>query len=288
MKKSIIWLFLSILMTSCMRRPVLHVDLSDKSIFSQGKEVPNITVWVHGTKLFTGKIFPTFFHSEPGLLPACNYTDQNHLKKVANWLFDYSPDEFPFEHFYQFGWSGELSVAARERAAKELSEELSALVGKYRDKYGKDPYLTVITHSHGGNVALNLDKFNKDYIINRLVILACPVQKETKDLIKSGLFQEIYSLYSTFDSIQILDPQGLQYKVKDEYDFKAPLFSQREFDNVPNLKQGRVKLHGRGIMHVEFLLPHFLKYLSRLLYELKNSEDKNVILSVWRNKNYIK
>ena len=288
MKKGLFWLIVAIFLSSCIKKAILRVDLSDKSLSQQEKSVPNVTVWVHGTKLFTGKIFPTFFFSEPGLLHVSEYENKNHLRKVGNWLNEHSPKEFPFEHFYQFGWSGDLSVSARESAAKRLSNELSELVEKYRKLHNCDPYLTVITHSHGGNVALNLDKFKKNYKINRLILLACPVQKETKHLIKSDLFEEIYSLYSTLDGIQVLDPQGFQYKIKDQNDKKAPLFSQREFDAASNLKQGRVKLSGRGIAHVEFILPHFLKYLSRLIYELNSSTEQNVILSLCKNKKSMK
>ena len=287
-KKQLFWLFSWIFVASCTKKCLVKVDLSEKKIISEIGAAPNVTVWIHGTKLFTSKIFPTFFYSKPGLHHVSKYAFENHLRKVGNWLYEFNPQEFPFEHFYQFGWSGDLSAKAREIAARELSEALLALILNYKEKFDLEPNLTLITHSHGGNIALNLAKFNKSYKIDRLILLACPVQKETKNLVSSDLFKKVYSLYSSLDSIQVLDPQGLQYKIKNEHDVMAPFFSQREFESVPNLKQGKVKLHGRGIAHVEFLLKPFLKNLSRLILELENSKDQNVILSVWKNKSCMK
>ncbi|OGB84782.1 hypothetical protein A3F66_00805 [candidate division TM6 bacterium RIFCSPHIGHO2_12_FULL_32_22] len=323
MKKQLFWLFPWIFAASCTKKSVVKVDLSEKKSLYRALAAPKVTVWVHGTKLFTSKIFPTFFYSKPGLLHVSDYACENHLRKLGDWLYDFSPEEFPLGHFYQFGWSGDLSVKARENAARELSDALAVLMYNYKEKYDLEPNLTLITHSHGGNVALNLAKFHEsvseltshpstssgraaahgepvepyerfckksseNYKIDRLILLACPVQKETKSLVSSDLFKKVYSLYSSLDSIQVLDPQGLQYKTKNEKDSMAPLFSQREFESAPNLKQGKVKLHGRGIAHVEFLLKPFLKNLSRLIFELENSKDQNVILSVWDNKNCMK
>ena len=288
MKKQLFWFFAWIFVASCTKKGLVKVDLSEKKIVPEIGATTNVTVWIHGTKLFTNKIFPTFFYSKPGLFHVSEYAFENHLRKLGDWLYEFSPEEFPFEHVYQFGWSGDLSVKARENAARELSDALAVLMYNYKEKYDLEPNLTLITHSHGGNVALNLAKFNKEYKIDRLILLACPVQKETKNLVSSDLFKKVYSLYSSLDSIQVLDPQGLQYKTKNEQDAMAPFFSQREFESVSNLKQGKVKLHGRGIAHVEFLLKPFLKNLSRLILELENSKDQNVILSVWKNKSCMK
>lgn len=290
MKKSIFLLFFTIFLASCIKREVVRLNVTkQKKLQCESPEnKPRVTIWVHGTRLFTEKVLTNFFYSKKGLFKAENYDKKYHLRTISDCLSESNSSEFPNEHFYHFGWCGSLSVKLRKEAARRLSTSISELINFYKKEYGQEPYLTIVTHSHGGNVTLNLAKFKKDFNVDRLILLACPVQKETKDLISDPLFKEVYSFYSGLDLIQIIDPQGLQHKTKCKTESKAPLFSKRIFDDSDNLKQAKVKLDGRGILHSEFILTIFLKHLDRLVYELKKNKNKNILLSVWQSKNKMK
>ena len=49
---------------------------------------------------------------------------------------------------------------------------------------------------------------------------------------------------------------------------KKPLFSQRTFAPEQKLTQAKIKINGRGIMHVEFITEKFAKLLPHILQEL--------------------
>ena len=109
-------------------------------------------------------------------------------------------------HYYTFGWSGLLSAQARLAAAGELGK---ALTDEYRAlvTQGITPTIRIITHSHGGNVALNLATLALDDLphIDELVLLGTPVQEETSALVHEELFGTIYNLYSLQDAAQGAD-----------------------------------------------------------------------------------
>jgi len=55
------------------------------------------------------------------------------------------------------------------------------------------PKVTLISHSHGGNVALNLAAIaekESPLSIERLILLACPVQQETAALVDAPMFKK--------------------------------------------------------------------------------------------------
>ncbi len=58
-------------------------------------------------------------------------------------------------HYYLFGWNGLLSQSSRRVEAVRLLNQLSAEVKKFHDQ-GIEPKITLLCHSHGGNVALNM------------------------------------------------------------------------------------------------------------------------------------
>ena len=58
-------------------------------------------------------------------------------------------------HYYLFGWSGLLSQASRLQEAVRLLNQLSEEVKKFKEQ-GVDPKITLLCHSHGGNIALNM------------------------------------------------------------------------------------------------------------------------------------
>ncbi|MBM3894652.1 hypothetical protein FJ366_03615 [Candidatus Dependentiae bacterium] len=58
-------------------------------------------------------------------------------------------------HYYGFGWSGLLSQKSRRRASVRLLNQLHQEILKFR-RNGIEPKITLLCHSHGGNVALNM------------------------------------------------------------------------------------------------------------------------------------
>ena len=142
-----------------------------------------------------------------------------------------------------------------------------------------EPRIRLITHSHGGNVALFLSKINnksEKIKIYELILLACPVQKKTSQLVKNQMFEKIYSLYSGMDILQVIDPQGMHEIIKKEARKakETPFFSERRFKPQKNMLQAKLKINGRGILHVEFLLKKFTAVMPYLLQELDNWNQK--------------
>ncbi|MFI5332528.1 MAG: hypothetical protein ACHQVS_00330 [Candidatus Babeliales bacterium] len=240
---------------------------------------PTITIWVHGTKSTVRNIpfdtFKRFFDCKPGLNHARTLCACHHHRQIAEVLIAHDPIRFPAEHFYLFGWSGKLSYQEREDTARILYNEIKALIARYKNQYWTVPKIRIITHSHGGNVALNLAKVkditDTDFVIDELVLLACPVQIKTVTFIKDPVFKKIYSLYSTRDFIQILDPQEVVNNLKEK---RFPLFSQRKFPDQPNLRQIVVKRKKRAISHVEFMLEKFLTTLPTILNDEASTTPK--------------
>ena len=236
---------------------------------------PILTVWIHGTtnaaRRYNSDFIKKALSCPPGLYKAQELDKSYGIRKIVTLLSKTDSKNFPFEHFYIFGWSGLLCFDARKKAARDLYLGLETLVHEYEQTYGEVPLIKIITHSHGGNVALNLAKIHKkrgnkaekDFNIEELILLACPVQTATKKYIKDPLFNHVYSFYSYGDFIQIADPQGL-YKNKSQ-----DLFSGRLFPKNPKLVQKHVTLYGRPIMHIEYLLSPFLTRLPGMLIKMK-------------------
>lgn len=247
-------------------------------------EASRITIFVHGTHRTNNALgrIPgagVYVNHEEGLYKPEECAEQYVYRRLAKTISQHSPMEFPLEHFYIFCWSGILSHEARFAAAQSLHQALNDLV----IKYGKKCIITLITHSHGGNVALNLPKVGGtyEYMIENLMLLAVPVQKITEENVESPLFKNVYSLYSRWDLWQIGDPQGLGYsrrmvrkvftrggQEQGDLEEMIPLFSQRLFlsKKVKHIEICHATLFGnRPIGHVEFLLPHFTQNISSIL-----------------------
>ena len=166
--------------------------------------------------------------------------------------------------FYTFGWHGELRNKRRLQAAEQLYETL-ALEKQKLETLTKLPVLiNLVTHSHGGNVALYLapieEKNKQDLKIDKLIMFGCPVQRETERFVLSPVFKKIYHVYSNGDTIQVADTISTK-------DF----FSRREFGrgkyriSLPtNLWQISVEAGKLKPAHAELWLwgnkhfPHFL------------------------------
>ncbi len=254
----------------------------------QSTKIPTeVTVWVHGTALVP-QIMPNFFYRKQGFHSALIYEGRYHLRKIVNSLHAQAPELFPLEHFYIFGWNGKLNFEERRKAAQELYYELMNLHDLYREKCGVAPRIKMITHSHGGNVALNLAKVkekNQDFVISELIMLACPVQAETMHLVSDPLFKKIYSFYSESDLIQIIDPQGLYHNKMTAHG----LFSSRLFPQYSHVCQIKSRLGNRGLAHIDFLLMRFISNMPAIMKELaqrqKTDQSGFYALSIPTRKN---
>lgn len=245
-----------------------------------------ITVFIHGThrfaQLIPKVIKPLYsrFHDSPGLKHLSqaprNYCYRRFLESIAR----YGKNYFPKEHCYLFGWSGMLSHEARVQAAYDLHKGLIEIHEKYQSYE-----LTLISHSHGGNVALNLAGLDckKPYHIDRLILIACPVQEVTKNFVYDPLFKEIYAPYSKWDSFQILDPQGAVPRrryIRCMFTESArctnlhfiPLFSERHFPADSKVKHISIKSFFRPLSHIEFLFLSFTKKLENILIKAKDHD----------------
>ncbi len=268
-------LFLLILIPGCgpMQQPLVTRTLNRPAAPSCApqkpvcQEAPAITIWVHGTRFFPEPILKRFFYCKEGLHHYTSLDPSYRHHKLAQTLSESDPDHFQAEHFYLFGWSGALSFKEREKAARRLYEQITKLRADYLQKYGKEPIIRIISHSHGGNVVLLLVKVKDPadmLIIDELILLAVPVQEETKEFASDPLFKKIYSLYSYVDTLQVVDPQGWQCKKSG-----CPLFSERKFPHHEKICQCAIKCNNRSIMHIEFIKGSFLRYLPQILAELE-------------------
>ncbi len=229
------------------------------------KKKPIITVYIHGTRVIPHFLIKKLFHCTDGFHKASEIDQWYQQRKAVDWITESDHKAYPSNNCYIFCWSGDLSVEARQKAAKKLYSHLKKLVADYQKKYGTTPIIKLICHSHGCNVALSLAKEFKDepaFSIDELIMLACPVQKKTAPLVKSPIFKKIYSVYSTMDNIQWLDPQWFQKK-------KGSFFSRRIFKPQDNLKQAAIKINNRGIFHIEFLFKKLNSLLPTIIDKMK-------------------
>ncbi len=274
--RTFFWLITCLLLSSCSyHKYVRRVTIPRKSIkYAHEPSLPPITIWVHGTRFFRRPLFHGFFKSTPGLRLAKELAHDYYLYNVVHGLNQIAPQDFPLDTFYLFGWSGKLRATIREEAAEALYEGLKKLIADYRQQYGVDPFIRLITHSHGGTVALNLARVKESdpppFYIDELIMLACPVQNSTKGYLEDDMFRRIYSLYSSLDLVQILAPQIHYYAYRTKKGrirsrMNWPLFSNREFAQHPKLSQVRVKINGRALFHSEFTRPHFTSLLPHIL-----------------------
>ncbi len=265
-----------------MRKNIFIVPSKEAIRTFERKPNHTITVWLHGTRLFSRPLYNRHFKCEPGLTLAKTIDEQYKLNAIAKTLVEADPHRFNIDQFYVFGWSGKLCFLEREYAADKLYASLKELVHDYEKQHNTKPTLRLFAHSHGGNVALNLAQLGQDphdLTIDELILMACPVQGKTMHHLAHPMFKQIYVLYSALDFIQILDPQGA-YRHKGKH---SGFFSQRQFRHQTNLAQMKIKLNRRAIMHSEFSSPPFLKLLPRILDEI-NLWHKDIVYKQDPNK----
>src|SRR5438105_2926953 len=170
MKKTIAFLkklpllLLIFIIPSCIHRKQidrqkLHIVIHNgKKNTSTSIEPPPITIWVHGTLVLRKPIYHRIFADKTELVPALSLPENHHFRELAQTIAEHDPEHFPLKEFYIFSWSGKLQNQERKYAAQKLYYEISQLCEIYRKKYGCDPIIRIIAHSHGGNVVLNMAK----------------------------------------------------------------------------------------------------------------------------------
>lgn len=238
---------------------------------NENKNCEYITIWIHGTRLTPRSVLHRIFHAPDGLVPACSFDTQYHLRSIVDTLANADPTRYSSDYMFLFGWPGALAFEERVKAAHDLYRQLQPVIKSYELKNGKRPKIRIITHSHGGNVALNLAKIKDDssFTVDELILLACPVQEETAPLIKDSMFKEVFVLYSSFDLLQIIDPQGL-YSCNDN----CPLFSQRRFPIQDNIVQVKMKLNGCALFHSDFIRVRFVAMLPQIIDKMREFHER--------------
>ena len=275
------WVYVSFmgLLSACSsHKTIKKLTVSNKPIhISQNLSdySPPINIWIHGTRFFRRPLFHGFFKNKPGLRLAQELESDYYLRKISNTLSHICPEQFCLETFYLFGWSGKLRSSSRQEAAEVLFDEIIRICREYREKYKKSPFLRIMTHSHGGSVALNLAHVKKTkgelFKINELILLACPVQEATCSYIEDSLFDHIFSLYSSLDLVQVLAPQVIYnvYRTKKgrlRSRIHWPIFSYRRFREHPKLAQIKIKINGRALFHTDFTSHRFISLLPYIIH----------------------
>lgn len=243
-------------------------ELNNDQVVSISKksENENTTIFIHGT-LFGLSWLVRLFECPLGLTPATSLTNRYVLGQIPH-ILNKESDKFPFNKFYFWGWHGELSFRARSSSSHKFYHKAKHISGQK----------TVIAQSHGGNLALNSAKIaqrhnDKNFSIDRLILLATPVQEVNSHLVSSPVFKKVNSLYSSDDLIQVLDPQGL-YQVTKRLKNNTKLFSERVFKPAPNLVQAEITMDEGPVSHMDFLHEKFLKHLPYII-DLLDDATKN-------------
>jgi len=256
------------------RSVVLSQVPKQSASIETGKPYP-LTIWIHGTRLLPQGVFERFFYTEPGLHHYTFLDSQYKHHQIVRDIIASDPEYFVAEGFHIFGWSGKLSFQTRKQAAQSLYQELRSLRESYKERWSQEPIIRIISHSHGGNVALNLaavkDPADETFMIEELILLACPVQKETASYICDPLFNHVYSLYSQFDMIQVLDPQGLYSGYPSR---TIPTFSGRCFDCAGHVDQIQIMLDKHAAFHIDFIRSIFVQNLGLVLNTIKEWREQ--------------
>ena len=245
--------------------------------------VPTITIVVHATLFFFLKLsfLKNLIYCPDGMNQADKLPKLLYFNRVAHALEEADPERFSVKTTYFYGWSGRLSYDDRLKAGAHLYKAINKLQEKYKKQYGVRVPVRVITHSHGGNVALNAvraARSHKDssFVIDELITFGCPVQQSTSYLAHDSRIKNMYAFYSTGDAMQILDPQGITQKSVQPNRKKVPLFSERVFKPAPHLKNVRVKINGKNLGHTAFMFPStFIRLLPHALDKVQHQKHSH-------------
>ena len=163
-----------------------------------------------------------------------------------------------------FGWDGSLLPSRREHAAYILYSELKKQIELAHATKNPFSKIHLLTHSHGGNVALLLlhilEIEDIPFIIDQLIMMGCPIQKITEAYAFSPAIKKIVSIYSKNDGVQKNDLQ-IMYSEAFKDGNTPPIRSKRTFKNhAPHIWQIRLSINSKSYGHqlftTELVLPH--------------------------------
>jgi len=244
-------------------------------------ERPRLNVWVHGTTIRAAvPVKLAKFHYSTKLIHSSELVVNRGACPRAEALSNSDPIDFPFDSFYLFRWSGLLNHKERKTVAYELYQALVAKITEIVEQTGQNPIVTIITHSHGGNLALYLAKINESLQgslkIDRLILLACPVQQDTAKLVDDVIFDKVYAFYSTYDLVQVAALQMQKF-------FKPAARKFIKFSNGNKVVHVKTSWKKRGLWHNEFKCLSFLVKLPVALKQI----DQVILQPNWNyNQDY--
>ncbi len=110
--------------------------------------------------------------------------------------------------YFLFGHLGLLCQQYRADAGIELYNHLTDTVAELKKQY-KHVRVRIVSHSHGGNIALNLARaerlHKRNLVVDDLIMYGAPIQVETASYAYDPLFVRVINCYSEGDSIQSND-----------------------------------------------------------------------------------
>lgn len=164
-------------------------------------------------------ITPSFDLASTGQKLYAAYPVTKAYQSIADWLIQDDPASYATsgrEHYYTFGWTGLLSQTSRRFEAIRL---YNALVEEKRrlSSLGFYPKIRLITHSHGGNLALNLAGIQA---VLQLESFDLPPPPSTVNDYKGAIahiFQLIKELSSQDDALKREGQKQLDYVPTDKF-----------------------------------------------------------------------
>jgi len=166
------------------------------------------------------------------------------LSEIFEIQHEFYHEPIKTRRYYTFGWDGALSLARRLEEARTFYDALEKEVLHLRS-LNWEPEIHVLGYSHGGNVALNLARVKDErdtepvFSVDRLVLLATPIQKETDYLVaETAFFKKVYLFYSTEDNVQTSDVFSTRKEL-----FSGYRFTNHAYFTIPStLTQIRFRL----------------------------------------------
>jgi hypothetical protein len=277
------WMLLSLLI-ACLP-PILHAESyqAKQEYWDSIKPIPKkpITIMVHGSSLFC-RYIPLLKEqatTPEGIKHLKDVSNFYHYARLIRTLSESAPEKFPTQNMYLFGWSGALSFAERANAGDKLYEFLAYLKN---DPVLQDTSITVITVSHGGGVTLNSAAcaqrvHDNRCLVDRLILLCCPIQLATQEYAHSPTFKQVIHYYSRYDFMQIMDPQGLYNQGNANWQ-AGEIFSDRIFPCIyPTITQVELNSNQSKLGHLDFIFPGFHKKLAKIIDCIESEEQRNAL-----------
>lgn len=233
-----------------------------------------MTVWVPGTNFQTLLPFSGSKFNQTRLEHFSTFRTGSESQQRAICLEQQDPVQFPLEGFYLFRWSGRLRHSARMSARSALFQALLDEIKRIQLSTGRPVYLTILTHSHGGSVGLGLAELNAHagypLRVDRLVLLACPVQARLAKFVGDPSFKQVYAFYSKSDLLQVLAPQAWWL-----------IGARRKFQANSNLVHIQTCWQsGSGLGHNDFKSLKFLQSVPAILSNLESNWTAEISLKI--------